>query len=114
MPIDRDGLHLALIAETIADIERRMQQTDLVSFLSDRDEQALTAFRLSIIGENANKLSAELKARHPDLPWQDMIGFRNIVSHEYHRVSPDRVWDAATALGEIENMVAAEQARGKK
>ena len=114
MPIDRDGLHLALIAETIADIERRIALTDLETFLGDRDEQALTAFRLSIIGENANKLSSDLRARHPYLPWQDMIGFRNIVSHEYHRVTADRVWDAATALYEIENMVAAEQARGTK
>jgi uncharacterized protein with HEPN domain len=107
---DRDGLHLTLIAEAIADIHRRMALSDLNAFLADRDEQALAAFRLSIIGENANKLSADLKARHPALPWRDMIAFRNIVSHEYHRVAPVRVWEAFEALGEIEQMVEIELA----
>ena len=106
----RDGLYLTLIAEAIADIQRRMTLSDLTSFLSDRDEQALTAFRLSIIGENANKLSPEVKARHPALPWRDMIAFRNIVSHEYHRVAPDRVWEAAEALVKIGAMVDTELA----
>jgi uncharacterized protein with HEPN domain len=102
---DRDGLHLTLIAEAIADIHRRLAPRDLNAFLVDKDEQALAAFRLSIIGENANKLSPELKGRHPALPWRDMIAFRNIVSHEYHRVAPIRAWEAVEALGEIERMV---------
>lgn len=105
MSMDRDGFYLTLIAEAIADIQRRMAQNDMTSFLSDRDEQALTAFRLSIIGENANKLSSDLKARHPAMPWRDMIAFRNIVSHEYHRIAPDRVWEAAEALGDLATMV---------
>ena len=109
---NRAGIDLTLIAEAIADIERRMTLTDLTLFSSDRDEQASTAFRLSIIGENANKLSSELKARHPAPPWRDMIAFRNIVSHEYHRVAPDRVWEAAEALGDIGAMVDTELAAG--
>ena len=112
MAVDRDGLYLAVIAEALADIERRIASTDLQKFMADRDEQALTAFRLSIIGENANKLSLELKTRHPHLPWVDMVAFRNIVSHEYHRVDPILVWEAAMALGEIEAIVATEQLRG--
>jgi uncharacterized protein with HEPN domain len=108
---ERDGLYLRLIAEAIADIQRRMSDADLTSFLQDRDEQALTAFRLSVIGENANKLSQELKSRHPELPWAEMVAFRNIVSHEYHRVNPERVWDAAFALDDIAAMTASEIAQ---
>jgi uncharacterized protein with HEPN domain len=108
---ERDGLYLRLIAEAIADIQRRMSDADLTSFLQNRDEQALTAFRLSIIGENANKLSQELKSRHPELPWAEMVAFRNIVSHEYHRVNPERVWDAALALDDIAAMTASEIAQ---
>jgi uncharacterized protein with HEPN domain len=111
---ERDGLYLRLIAEAIADIQRRMSNADLTSFLQDRDEQALTAFRLSVIGENANKLSQELKSRHPKLPWAEMVAFRNIVSHEYHRVRPERVWDAAFALDDIAAMTASEIAQEDK
>jgi uncharacterized protein with HEPN domain len=105
---DRDQLHLRLIAEAIADVQRRIALTDQHAFLQDRDEQALTAFRLLIIGENANKLSVELKNRHPELPWPRIVAFRNIMAHEYHRADPVLVWEAGLGLGEIEAMVDAE------
>lgn len=108
MNADRDRLHLVIIAEALADLRRRMADAEFTAFMADRDEQALTSFRLSIVGEHANKLSAGLKARHPSLPWADMAGFRNIVSHEYHRVDPALVWEAVLALDEIEHMVDAE------
>jgi uncharacterized protein with HEPN domain len=105
MKVDRDSLYLSLMSEAIEDIGRRLAAVDYQVFLTDRDEQALTAFRLSIIGENANKLSDVLKARHPHLPWPDMVAFRNIVSHEYHRVDPALVWEATQALDDIAAMV---------
>jgi uncharacterized protein with HEPN domain len=105
---DRDQLHLRLIAEAIADVQRRIGLTVQDQFLIDRDEQALTAFRLLIIGENANKLSEELRLRHPELPWHRIVAFRNIMAHEYHRADAVLVWEAALALGEIEAMVDAE------
>jgi uncharacterized protein with HEPN domain len=114
MSVERDGLYLSLIAEAIEDIRRRVGEYAIEVFVADRDEHALTAFRLSIIGENANKLSDELKARHANLPWPDMVAFRNIVSHEYHRVDPALVWEAAHDLNAIEDMVDAELAQLNK
>lgn len=105
---ERDQLYLRLMAEAIADIQRRISLTDLEQFLKDRDEQALTAFRLLIIGENTNKLSAALRSRHAELPWHRMVAFRNIMAHEYHRSDPHLVWEAASALADIEAMVDAE------
>ena len=54
MPEARDALYLSLIGEAIADVRRRFSDMAFDLFLADRDEQALAAFRLSIIGENAN------------------------------------------------------------
>lgn len=113
MVSERESLYLALIGEAISDVHRRLNETEYHLFLSDRDEQALAAFRLSIIGENANKLSAELKARHPKIPWADMVAFRNIVSHEYHRIDPALVWEATQALDDIATMVDTELANLK-
>ncbi len=101
----RDPLYLTLIGEAVSDIQRRFGDMALDRFLSDRDEQALASFRLSIIGENANKLSVELRQRHPEIPWSDMVAFRNIVSHEYHRIDPALVWEALIALDRIAEMV---------
>jgi uncharacterized protein with HEPN domain len=105
---ERDQLHLRLIAEAVVDVQRRIALVDQDHFLQDRDEQALTAFRLLIIGENINKLSDELRTRHPELPWQSIVAFRNIMAHEYHRADPFLIWEAALSLGQIEAMVDAE------
>lgn len=105
---DRDLLYLSLIAEAVEDIRRRYADMPYGRYLADRDEQALAAFRLSIIGENANKLSPELRMRHDAIPWRDMIAFRHIVSHEYHRVDVALVWEALHALDDIAAMVDAE------
>jgi uncharacterized protein with HEPN domain len=111
MPTPRDELYLTIIAEAIGDIQRRLSACDLQKFLGDRDEQALLAFRLSIIGENANKLSDALKTRHAHLPWADMYVFRNIVSHEYHCIDAVLTWEAATQLYSIAAMATAELAQ---
>lgn len=95
----------------IADLERRLGDMDFEAFSSDGDEIDLTAFRLSVIGENANKLSKEIKARYPSLPWTGMHGFRNLVSHEYAMIAPRFVWAATQELEPIREMCRAELAR---
>lgn len=44
-------------------------------------------FRLMTIGEAARSLSETFRSTHDDLPWRRMIGFRNVVVHEYFAVS---------------------------
>ena len=52
--------------------------------------------KLTVIGEAAARLSKEFTNRYPDIPWVDIIGFRNIAVHEYFSVRWDIVWVAAT------------------
>ena len=40
------------------------------------------------IGEAAARVSDEVKESHPDLPWHEMVGMRNVLTHEYFRVKP--------------------------
>lgn len=42
--------------------------------------------RLEIIGEAARRLSPETRQTLPDLPWNSMIGIRNVMIHEYDDV----------------------------
>jgi uncharacterized protein with HEPN domain len=54
--------------------------------------QAATIRWIEIIGEAANRVSDELRVKHPDVPWASMIGMRNVVVHGYDRVRLDIVW----------------------
>lgn len=48
-------------------------------------------WRLETIGEATTHLSQELKDRHPEVPWHEMRGFRNIAAHGYLTIRPERI-----------------------
>jgi uncharacterized protein with HEPN domain len=48
---------------------------------------------LEIMGEVARKISKETKDSHPEIPWNEMIGMRNRLIHEYFRINLQTVWD---------------------
>jgi uncharacterized protein with HEPN domain len=50
---------------------------------------------LQIIGEAASRLSDEIRAQHPEVPWGQMIGMRHILVHGYFEVDSEIVWNTA-------------------
>jgi uncharacterized protein with HEPN domain len=52
--------------------------------------------KLTTIGEAASKLGQGFTARYPQVPWRDIVAFRNIAVHEYFAVEWPIVWVAAT------------------
>jgi uncharacterized protein with HEPN domain len=61
-------------------------------FAEDRMLRSAVERMLEIIGEAARHVSADTREKLPELPWRSVIGFRNIVAHEYDRVRYDVVW----------------------
>jgi uncharacterized protein with HEPN domain len=51
--------------------------------------------KLAIIGEAAARVSEDLKTRHPQVPWPQIVAFRNILVHAYIGIDWDVVWRAA-------------------
>jgi uncharacterized protein with HEPN domain len=47
---------------------------------------------LEVIGEAANRLPADLRLRHPAVPWQDIIDMRHRLIHGYDSVDLAIVW----------------------
>lgn len=92
---DRDAGRLELIIQLIDALDRRLSQITSEKFVANGDEIDLTSYRLSVIGEECNKLSQTIKGRH-DLPWQAIYGLRNVVAHNYLAIDPERIWIAAT------------------
>ncbi|HYR57462.1 MAG TPA: HepT-like ribonuclease domain-containing protein [Chthoniobacteraceae bacterium] len=70
---------------------------------------------VELIGESAARLPVELRTRHSQVPWREIIGMRNRLIHGYEGVDDDIVWDVlathAPALAkELPAIIAAEQA----
>jgi len=59
---------------------------------------------LEIIGEAARKVSQQTKEAHPEIPWNDMIGMRHRLVHEYFRIDTRKVWE--TVQNDIPALIA--------
>lgn len=97
-------------ASAIVDAVGTMTYDD---FVRDRVVRSSVMFEFIVLGEAAGKLSEELLARHADVPWSDIIGFRHVIVHGYYRVQWSRAWQTAVAdvpilLTRARDMLAAE------
>ena len=50
---------------------------------------------IEVLGEAARTVSGQLKARHPEVPWQDIVGMRTILAHGYFHIDSKIVWQVA-------------------
>lgn len=41
---------------------------------------------LENIGEQASKMTEELRNKYPEVPWKEITGVRNRIAHDYARV----------------------------
>lgn len=48
--------------------------------------------KLEIIGEAVKQLSAETRARRPEIPWKQIAGMRDRLTHAYFGVDLGLVW----------------------
>ena len=65
-------------------------------FSSDKDFFNSVCMGLLQIGELANHLSTEFKSSHTDIPWKNIIGLRNVVTHGYSQLDIETVWATVT------------------
>ena len=101
-------LFLTDILKAIEKIEVNIQ-SGKQEFFKNETIQDATFFRLQTIGEAVNQLPKELKERYPDIRWQDIVGFRNILAHRYWRVDLNLVWGLFKPEGDIEQLKAVVQ-----
>jgi uncharacterized protein with HEPN domain len=47
---------------------------------------------LQIIGEASRALSSIIRDHNPEIPWTEIIGMRNILTHNYFEIDFDIVW----------------------
>jgi uncharacterized protein with HEPN domain len=48
---------------------------------------------VEIIGEAATRVGSEMKSSNPQVPWREIIGMRNRLTHGYDTVDLKVLWD---------------------
>lgn len=65
-------------------------------FFDDMRTQAAVIRKLHELSESIKRLHAVLGAQYPEVPWRDVIAFRDVIVHDYLGLNLDRIWDIAT------------------
>lgn len=88
--------YLGHIVEAIERATGYLQQIpDLASFQKNTQVQDAVIRNIEIIGEAVTKInstSPDFVQQHPQVPWAQMRGMRNVAIHEYFFVDLEIVW----------------------
>ena len=91
-----DRIYIEHILQSIGRISFYLAGKDYQSFSDDFLTQDAVIRQLEIIGEATKRISKELRAINPNIPWSDMAGMRDILIHDYIDVDTDIVWKTAS------------------
>ncbi len=81
-PDERDAAHLWDMLQAAREVEDMIANRSMASVLEDRVRLRAIERGVELIGEAARRVSEACAANHPELPWRQMIGQRNILAHE--------------------------------
>jgi uncharacterized protein with HEPN domain len=91
----RELLYLTDIVEAAEAIASFIQDQDRDSFVGNDLVRSAILQKLQIIGEAAAHVGDETRAKAEDVPWHEVVGFRNFTIHAYFAVDWDIVWATA-------------------
>jgi uncharacterized protein with HEPN domain len=66
---------------------------DFDTFSVDKKTVYAVTRALEIIGEATKNIPGTLRRRYPQVPWRDMAGMRDKISHAYFGINLRRVFD---------------------
>jgi uncharacterized protein with HEPN domain len=87
-----DSVYLRHILDAISRIEEYLHGVDEETFYQHYLVQDGVIRQLEIIGEASKRLSREVRASCPNVPWPDIAGMRDKLIHDYFGVDLEAVW----------------------
>jgi uncharacterized protein with HEPN domain len=88
-----DEIRLRHILDAIIFIEKFSAGKSKQDLYTDYMYRFSVERQLEIIGEAANNLSPAIILHYADVPWQQIISFRNFIVHEYFGLDLELVWN---------------------
>ncbi len=87
-----DTVYLRHILESIRRIEENVAD-GRDRFLASHTLQDAVLRNLQTMAESTQRLSDDLKTTYPDIEWDRIAAFRNVLVHDYLGIDVERVWD---------------------
>lgn len=81
------------ILEAITEIDEMLAGSSLDMFAADKMRRMATERYLEVVCEATRRLTEEIKREAPDIEWQRMIDFGNLLRYAYHTTDVEIIWD---------------------
>jgi len=94
--VKSDRAYLFHIRDAIMRIEE-YSRVGREEFLRTPHWQDAVIRQLEIIGEASKRLSPDVRATHPEVPWRRICGLRDVLIHDYMSVDLEAVWNIVQA-----------------
>lgn len=103
--MSREKLYLVHILESIELIEEYTLEGE-EAFYEDRKTQDAVIRNLQVLSESTQRLSDEIKQKHPGIDWSSVSAFRNILVHDYLGVDIRQIWKIISKdLSELKSVI---------
>jgi len=95
--LQRDSLYLLDIVDAANAIAEFLKGVSEAEFGASDLIRSAVLQKLIVIGEAAANVSEPIRLAHADVPWRQIVAFRNLAVHRYFRVDESIVWSTANA-----------------
>lgn len=90
---DKDSHSLKTILDAISKINHfTISFKDPDSFFQDAKTFDAVMMNFIVIGEMVHRISDKFKDANPQIEWNRIKGFRNLVAHDYFGIDAEEVW----------------------
>ena len=103
-PDARDAAHLWDMLDAAREAHAIVDGISLDEYLRDNLRRRALERMIEILGEAARRVTPEFQMAHSEIDWRGLIGQRNLLAHEYGRISDRLLYDAA--VGRLPALVA--------
>lgn len=90
--MSRNQESLIDMTEAIKLIFQYVEGIDSEALATNIEKQDAILRRITIIGEATKRLSRDFRNQHPNVPWKEIAGMRDVITHEYDEIDLDEVW----------------------
>ena len=91
-PLERDAAYLWDMLDAAKRAAELSAGVEIDQLLDDIRTRYAVERALEIVGEAARRVSQETRKSHPEIPWTGIIGFRNVLAHEYGDIDYRRLY----------------------
>ncbi|PIP41920.1 MAG: hypothetical protein COX19_02285 [Desulfobacterales bacterium CG23_combo_of_CG06-09_8_20_14_all_51_8] len=81
------------ILEMIEDINKFIEGMSYENLVNDKKTLYAVIRCLEVVGEAVKKIPNSIRDEHSEMPWREIAGMRNKLTHEYFGIDIETIWD---------------------